>query len=246
MWSLSIAQLLFRHPTLQSLTLYFASSQGGIGILNDIPSASTGLEDLSLLSCNISPESLTTLLRLPRRLKRITLGTPLGYSSWDRGSSSTQYIAAMFPVYATLECFRLLAAPALRTNWAQGPAMGLQNFVELKYLEIGSPSLLDPNEMFTSQTSLPVFTQGRVMLPPKLEVLKISPRARTYLLGRVLAEKTEVPSWRRLILSMVAEEDVSGLKSSCRDTKIELEVIHESVHVSFYGAPVWMIPKQIR
>ena len=245
MWPLSIAQLLFRHPTLQSLTLHFASSQGGTGILNDIPSASTRLEELNLLSCNISPESLTTLLRLPQRLKRLTLGTPLGYSSWDRGSSSTQYITAMFPVYPTLECFRLIAAPALRTNWAQGPAMGLQNFIALMYLEIASPSLLDPNEMFTSRMNFPVFIEGRLMLPPKLEVLKISPRARTYLLGKVLAEKAEVPSFRRLLLSMVGEEDVSELRSCCQNVNIELEVIHESVHVSFHGAPVWMIPEQI-
>lgn len=168
MWSLSIAHLLFRHPTLQSLTLHFASSQGGTGLLNDIPSASTRLEELNLLSCNISPESLTTLLRLPQRLKRLTLGTPLGYSSWDRGSSSTQYITAMFPVYPTLECFRLIAAPALRTNWGQGPAIGLQNFIVLKYLEIASPSLLDPNEMFTSRIKFPVFTESRLMLPPKV------------------------------------------------------------------------------
>lgn len=74
MWPLSIAQVLFRHPLLQSVTLHFAYFEDGQGILSDVPAASTGLQELNLLSCNISANSLANLLRLPRHLKQLTVG----------------------------------------------------------------------------------------------------------------------------------------------------------------------------
>jgi len=247
MWPLSAAQLLFRHPTLQSLTLHYASSQEGTGLLDAIPSASTRLEELNLLSCNISPEGLTSLLRLPMRLKRLTFGTPLSYSSFQRGSSSTQYITAMFPVYETLECFRLIAAPTVQARWARGLALGLQNFTALKYLEISWTSLVAPKgDSYESRPRQAVSPGYRLMLPPKLEILKISPKARTHHMVKVLSEKTEVPSLRRVILSMVGEDDISELESSCRSTNVELKVVYESAYVSLHGAPVWDIPDQIR
>lgn len=246
MWPLSAAQLLFRHPTLQSLSLHFASSEEETRTLDAIPNASTRLEELNLLSCYISLDSLTSILRLPQCLKRLTLGTPLSYSSSNWNSSSTQYIAAMFPVYETLECFRLIAAPASQARWARGPALGLQNFTALKYFEITWTSLVEPIPGIRgAPIRSPGFSKYRSMLPPKLEVLKISPKGWTHNLDKVLAEKAEVPSLRRIVLSMVGEDDVSELRSSCQNVNVELMVIHESATVSFHGAPLWKSPQQI-
>jgi hypothetical protein len=246
MWPLSIAKPLFQHPTLQSLTLHFASFQDEPDLFKDVPTASTGLEELNLLSCNISKESLAEILRLPRCLKQFTLGTPFSYTIWEWGSSSSEYISEMYPVYDTLECCRLIAAPALRATWARGPAIGLENFTALKYLEIAGTSLVEPNEMYMTRYRPPPTPAYRLRLPPKLEVLKVSPKAWTHHLDKVLAEKAEVPSFRRLVLSVVAEEEaVSELRSSCGSSGVDLVVVHESAHVSFHGPPVWMIPEQI-
>lgn len=245
MWPLSTAKLLFRHPTLQSLTLHFATLQEGPDLFSSVPAASTGLEELSLLSCNINTESLAGILRLPRCLKRFTLGTPFSYSSWEWGDSSSKYIAEMYPVYETLECFRLISAPVLRGIWARGPAFGLQNFTALKYLEIAGTSLVQPNEIYMTHRTPSTPAEYRLMLPPNLEILKISPKAWTHHLYKVVAEKSEVPSLRRLIMSMVAEEDILELRSCCQKAGVELKVVHENIHVSFHGPPVWMIPDQV-
>ena len=122
--------------------------------------------------------------------------------------------------------------------------MGLENFTALKYLEIPGTSLVEPSEINMARQRPPPVPAYRLRLPPKLEVLKVSPKAWTHHLDKVLAEKAEVPSFRRLVLSVVAEEEaVSELRSSCENSGVDLVVVHESPHVSFHGPPVWMIPE---
>jgi hypothetical protein len=139
---LTKAKPLFQHPHLQTLTLRSAIFRLAkhTHVFNDIPTASTGLEELNLHSCMLSSQGLANLLRLPRNLKHLTIGAPFSFSyrSNIQHLSSAHIIAAMSPVYETLECFRIIQAPSVSAglNWAKGPASGLENLTAVRYLDI--------------------------------------------------------------------------------------------------------------
>jgi hypothetical protein len=223
-------------------------SAGSLESTNEaLPAASTGLQELNFLSSGITAENLAILLRLPRHLRRLTLGAPFNLvlsRTAAYHTPSVRHIAAMSSVFHTLECLRIIQSQSPQLQ-SRDPAIGLEKFKALRYLEL--PSRCFPGTPMPENLSTTI-SGGPMKFPESLEVLKVTVRdpIESQISSIVKERKSVAPALRRIILSVAGSADFTNLKVACVEAGIEMQVVRESTHVSFHGPALWKIADQIR
>lgn len=157
---------------------------------------STNLEELHLIDCFISAECLHQVLGFPRALKRLTLASDSAHQPVFHPTelNPEEYFDAISKTSAaeSLEGLRLDLNYFRR---ALVPAPGMHKLIGVRYLELAVHHLdLDVGNSMNNLTNL---------LPPNLEVLKISPNANDVpgIYNVLLRREELVPSLKRVVIS---------------------------------------------
>ncbi|KAF8850750.1 hypothetical protein BDZ45DRAFT_184902 [Acephala macrosclerotiorum] len=203
---------LFLHPQLQELELHWAEAT-----LEFIPavfalyfggSLTTQLRDLEFVDCRCSSDDLATLLRLPCALRTLSICSDLDANmlDYDAEVDHELYFRAISEnlLGKSLEGFKV---DFLSRAWITVPAPRMDRLQEGKYPEVNSAHLVykagevESNEFRIPQIDCPL----NRLLPPKLEVLKVTLYEREddeeFILNILEQKPTLVPFLRTIILA---------------------------------------------
>ncbi|CAN9381961.1 unnamed protein product [Alternaria alternata] len=150
-YKLGRAVAMFKHPSLQNITLSCLDFDGELGI-SASETKTTPLRSLTLIECNVNVKFLDEVLSLPKALKELSIGERLHVfqecqPSMDpeRRTSSRQFLLALQKQAHSLQrlthCGGHVGHLTPRDTDPEG-AEKLRSLVDLEYLELGFESHL--------------------------------------------------------------------------------------------------------
>ncbi|RYN29743.1 hypothetical protein AA0112_g7022 [Alternaria arborescens] len=150
-YKLGRAVAMFKHPSLQNITLSCLDFDGELGI-SASETKTTPLRSLTLIECNVNVKFLDEVLSLPKALKELSIGERLHVfqecqPSMDpeRRTSSRQFLLALQKQARSLQrlthCGGHVGHLTPRDTDPEG-AEKLRSLVDLEYLELGFESHL--------------------------------------------------------------------------------------------------------
>jgi hypothetical protein len=203
-WSIWKATCLFKHPSLRQLELHWAASAVNDAVV-DVGCGSTRLESLALIDCLITPDDLYQVLRYPRALQYLTLATD--FNDKDMYDDEQVNCADYFSAIQRASGKSLQGLRFDVTHWGNiiVPAPGMHELRDVLYLEVAPDHIEVDKRVLNFQTPIPdIDCPLEQLLPPNLEVLKITPAASDLpTLWSILDRKSEiVPHLRKIVLTL--------------------------------------------
>ncbi|KAE9376331.1 hypothetical protein N431DRAFT_479629 [Stipitochalara longipes BDJ] len=203
-WTISEAACLLKHQTLRQLKLHWATSQVHVRI-PDMGKGSTVLKSLSLIDCNIDPEDLYRVLRYPRALQYLTLATDFGDNNIidDEEINCSNYFAAI--QRASGKSLKGLRFDVTHMGNLIVPAPGMHELRNVLYLEVAPDHIELAKDVLSFTIPIPdIECPLEHLLPPNLEVLKLTPSASDMpTLWNIVERRGDiVPHLRKIILSL--------------------------------------------
>ncbi|RYN61794.1 hypothetical protein AA0114_g575 [Alternaria tenuissima] len=150
-YKLGRAVAMFKHPSLQNITLSCLDFDGELGI-SASQTKTTPLRSLTLIECNVNVKFLDEVLSLPKALKELSIGERLHVFQGcqpsmdpERRTSSRQFLLALQKQAHSLQrlthCGGHVGHLTPRDTDPEG-AEKLRSLVDLEYLELGFESHL--------------------------------------------------------------------------------------------------------
>jgi hypothetical protein len=214
---LTDVQPLLEHKSLKSLTLVGAIAKANnyhpsLLEVGDL-SASTPLQELTLLDCLISGQALHRVLEFPRALKTLSMRSSHDTSQLTRSRdyivSAQEYIQAISDTTAS-QSLQNLRLDLTYMGWTVGPVSGMHKLLGLRHLEISPNHLLEfSSDDFGYPLRVDRNSSAVQLLPPNLEVLKVTPNATELnpLYLELIKQVGITPSLRKIILSSHYRDD---------------------------------------